>query len=218
MTNCLIVGGGIIGLSLAYELSRRGLSVTVAEQGAWGGQASSAAAGMLAPLKEFSQPGPLLDPRANRSRICWLIGRVPPARFNRDRRQARDWIHPEQCGLERQQVDGSAHEERAGVEPGGVPGSCRHRDKDEDGQSGLDGQEDGQGIPKRKRPARSQSGQIFEFGHDWPRSDSRQPGCYNRSAITARSASQYTECTSSLDERPHIPDHSGDTATREAAW
>jgi glycine oxidase len=61
MTNCLIVGGGIIGLSLAYELSRRGLSVTVAEQGAWGGQASSAAAGMLAPLKEFSQPGPLLD-------------------------------------------------------------------------------------------------------------------------------------------------------------
>jgi glycine oxidase len=61
MTNCLVVGGGIIGLSLAYELSRRGLSVTCVEQGDWGGQASSAAAGMLAPLKEFTAPGPMLD-------------------------------------------------------------------------------------------------------------------------------------------------------------
>lgn len=57
----LIVGGGIIGLGLAYELARRGQRVTVLEQGEWGGQASSAAAGMLAPLKEFSRPGPLLD-------------------------------------------------------------------------------------------------------------------------------------------------------------
>jgi glycine oxidase len=61
MTNCLIVGGGVIGLSLAYELSRRGVGVTLVEQGEWGGQASSAAAGMLAPLKEFQSPGPLLD-------------------------------------------------------------------------------------------------------------------------------------------------------------
>lgn len=61
MSNCLVIGGGIIGLSLAYELARRGLSVTVVEQGEWGGQASSAAAGMLAPLKEFSSTGPLLD-------------------------------------------------------------------------------------------------------------------------------------------------------------
>jgi glycine oxidase len=61
MTNCLLIGGGIIGLSLAYELSRRGLTVTVIEQGEWGGQASSAAAGMLAPLKEFQTVGPLLD-------------------------------------------------------------------------------------------------------------------------------------------------------------
>ncbi|MCK9918205.1 glycine oxidase ThiO, partial [Microbacteriaceae bacterium K1510] len=54
-------GGGIIGLSLAYELSKRGKAVTIIEQGEWGGQASSAAAGMLAPLKEFSKPGLMLD-------------------------------------------------------------------------------------------------------------------------------------------------------------
>ncbi|WP_312114855.1 glycine oxidase ThiO [Brevibacillus reuszeri] len=61
MSDCLVVGGGIIGLSLAYELSRRGMAVTLVEQGEWGGQASSAAAGMLAPLKEFTAPGPMLD-------------------------------------------------------------------------------------------------------------------------------------------------------------
>lgn len=61
MSDCLVVGGGIIGLSVAYELSRRGLAVTLVEQGDWGGQASSAAAGMLAPLKEFASPGPMLD-------------------------------------------------------------------------------------------------------------------------------------------------------------
>lgn len=61
MADCLIVGGGIIGLSLAYELSKSGMSIAVIEQGEWGGQASSAAAGMLAPLKEFAEPGPNLD-------------------------------------------------------------------------------------------------------------------------------------------------------------
>ncbi|NGQ96647.1 glycine oxidase ThiO [Brevibacillus sp. SYP-B805] len=58
---CLITGGGIIGLSLARELADRGMSVTVVEQGEWGGQASSAAAGMLAPLKEFKEEGPLFE-------------------------------------------------------------------------------------------------------------------------------------------------------------
>lgn len=60
-SECLIIGGGIIGLGVAYELAVRGVSVTLIEQGEWGGQASSAAAGMLAPLKEFASPGPLLD-------------------------------------------------------------------------------------------------------------------------------------------------------------
>ena len=56
----LILGGGVIGLSLAYHLSRQGASVTVLDGGE-PGQASSAAAGMLAPLAEASEPGPFLD-------------------------------------------------------------------------------------------------------------------------------------------------------------
>ncbi|UFJ41194.1 glycine oxidase ThiO [Brevibacillus humidisoli] len=60
-SDCLVVGGGIIGLSLAYELAGRGLTVTIVEQGDWGGQASAAAAGILGPLQEFDQPGPLLE-------------------------------------------------------------------------------------------------------------------------------------------------------------
>lgn len=55
----ILAGGGIIGLSLAHELASRGVTVTLIEQGAWGGEASQAAAGMLAPLKEFKEEGPL---------------------------------------------------------------------------------------------------------------------------------------------------------------
>jgi glycine oxidase len=44
----IIVGAGIIGLSLALELRERGASVTVMDRGLPGHEASSAAAGMLA--------------------------------------------------------------------------------------------------------------------------------------------------------------------------
>jgi glycine oxidase len=43
-----VVGGGVIGLSLAWELRKRGASVLVVERGELGGEASSAAGGMLA--------------------------------------------------------------------------------------------------------------------------------------------------------------------------
>ena len=43
-----MVGGGVIGLSLAWELRKRGASVLVVERGELGGEASSAAGGMLA--------------------------------------------------------------------------------------------------------------------------------------------------------------------------
>ncbi len=48
----LIIGGGIIGLSCAWEAAKRGFRVTVLENDTFGGQASGAAAGMLAPFSE----------------------------------------------------------------------------------------------------------------------------------------------------------------------
>jgi len=51
----LVWGGGVIGLSVAYECARRGFAVTLVERGACGGQASGAAAGMLAPFAENAE-------------------------------------------------------------------------------------------------------------------------------------------------------------------
>jgi glycine oxidase len=51
----IILGGGIIGLSCAFEATRRGMNVTLIEPSALGGQASGAAAGMLAPFSENTE-------------------------------------------------------------------------------------------------------------------------------------------------------------------
>ncbi|MBH5318521.1 glycine oxidase ThiO [Paenibacillus sp. GSMTC-2017] len=51
----LVVGGGIIGLSCAFEAARRGYKVTLLEPDRIGGQASGAAAGMLAPFSENTE-------------------------------------------------------------------------------------------------------------------------------------------------------------------
>ena len=50
MKSCdiLVIGGGVIGLSLAWELRKRGPAVLVVERGEFGGEASCAAGGMLA--------------------------------------------------------------------------------------------------------------------------------------------------------------------------
>jgi glycine oxidase len=48
----LVVGGGIIGCSLAYELTKAGCAVTLLERSTPGAEASSAAAGVLSPLAE----------------------------------------------------------------------------------------------------------------------------------------------------------------------
>ena len=47
-----VVGGGVVGLSAAWALRRRGLSVTLLERDALGEGASHVAAGMLAPVSE----------------------------------------------------------------------------------------------------------------------------------------------------------------------
>lgn len=57
----VIVGGGIMGCAIALRLAQRGVGVTVIERGIPGAEASSAAAGMLAPQMEADGPGPMLD-------------------------------------------------------------------------------------------------------------------------------------------------------------
>jgi glycine oxidase len=47
-----IIGGGVIGSAIAWRLRQAGLRVVVIERGRIGGEASSAAGGMLAPLAE----------------------------------------------------------------------------------------------------------------------------------------------------------------------
>jgi glycine oxidase len=49
----IIIGSGIIGLSLAWRLAQRGVRVTILDRGAAASEASWAAAGMLAPGGEF---------------------------------------------------------------------------------------------------------------------------------------------------------------------
>lgn len=51
MSDVLIVGGGIIGLTSAYELAKQGCSVTILERGCVGREASWAGAGMLPPCE-----------------------------------------------------------------------------------------------------------------------------------------------------------------------
>ncbi len=56
-----IVGGGVIGCSIAYYLAKAGISVIVVEEREVGAAASSAAAGMLTPIAEDPGGSPLRD-------------------------------------------------------------------------------------------------------------------------------------------------------------
>ncbi|MCC2671579.1 MAG: thiO [Armatimonadetes bacterium] len=51
-SDVIVVGGGVIGTSIAYHLAREGLAVTLFERDELASQASGAAAGMLAPICE----------------------------------------------------------------------------------------------------------------------------------------------------------------------
>jgi glycine oxidase len=58
----LIVGGGVIGLSIARELHKRGVGkITVVDAGTCASEASWAAAGMLGPQAEADESGPFFD-------------------------------------------------------------------------------------------------------------------------------------------------------------
>jgi len=58
MTDCCIIGGGIIGLSIARELAGRGLSVRVLARDASRDTASWAAAGIFPPAPDFAAASP----------------------------------------------------------------------------------------------------------------------------------------------------------------
>lgn len=57
----LIVGGGVIGLSSALELARRGASVTVLERGEVGHESSWAGGGILSPLLPWDYSSAVTD-------------------------------------------------------------------------------------------------------------------------------------------------------------
>ena len=51
----VVIGGGIVGSSIALRLAEVGLKVSVYDRGEPGGEASSAAAGMIAPQGEKTE-------------------------------------------------------------------------------------------------------------------------------------------------------------------
>ncbi len=57
----IVIGGGIIGASIAWKLARTGFRVTLVDAGSLGGEASWAGAGMLAPGGEIVSHEPWLD-------------------------------------------------------------------------------------------------------------------------------------------------------------
>ena len=71
MHDVIIVGGGVIGLSIARELAGRGRSVLVLDRGNPRDATSWAAAGMLAPQSETDSPSPFFD-------LCLTSARLYP--------------------------------------------------------------------------------------------------------------------------------------------
>lgn len=60
-TDAVVIGGGAIGCAIGLRLAQRGLVVIVVERGEPGGEASSAAAGILGAQMESHGPGPFLS-------------------------------------------------------------------------------------------------------------------------------------------------------------
>ena len=112
----LIVGGGIIGCAAALELARAGCRVTVLERATPGAEASSAAAGLLAPIDESAE--------TNFARLALASWRLYPdvVRDLQDRTGidveyvTRGTIYPTSADRKRRDVTAWADIEEFGVE------------------------------------------------------------------------------------------------------
>ncbi len=63
-TDVVVVGGGVIGLSIAYALAKRGVLATVIDRDAFGKGASWAGAGMLPPFVVRTTSSPMVELRS----------------------------------------------------------------------------------------------------------------------------------------------------------
>ncbi|WP_063795432.1 glycine oxidase ThiO [Paenibacillus sp. Soil750] len=76
-SDVIIVGGGVIGTSIAYYLAKRGQSVTLLERSQLGTEASAAAAGMLGAQSEMEDTGALFQwARQSRAMFPELSGEL----------------------------------------------------------------------------------------------------------------------------------------------
>ena len=124
MTDVLVAGGGVIGLSVAWRAAQRGLSVTVVDEEPGAG-ASYAAAGMLAPVTEaaYGEEPLLALCRASLERYPSFVAEVAAASgvdvvlrtagtllvgFDDDDMRALEELHRFQCelGLDAERLTG----------------------------------------------------------------------------------------------------------------
>lgn len=68
----IVLGGGIIGCAMAWELAQRGQRVVLIERGAIGAEASKAAAGILSGQMDVERPGAFFE-------LCQASTRLYPA-------------------------------------------------------------------------------------------------------------------------------------------
>ena len=130
----VIVGGGVIGLSIAYALAREGIRPTVLDRRDLGREASWAGAGLIPPVAENRSRQPLV---ALRSWSAELYPRWSAALARRDRHRHRLSPHrrrrrrldrsrgPRRCGP-RPAAGGPRESPTSGSRPVTMRGSSRH--------------------------------------------------------------------------------------------
>ena len=75
MADVVVIGGGVVGLSIAYELAGSGINVRILEQGEFGREASWAGAGILPPGHPEHATAPAARLRAESHRLWPLWSR-----------------------------------------------------------------------------------------------------------------------------------------------